>query len=212
MLFIPLFCQTEMQIQTHNFCLKGTINIPLKVLEEPKEQDQQLVIIFCQSTPILSKEDTMLSTGNKVQIIDIISKYLIELLNNTNNPVQAENGVVSKRTDLESLHQEADIIIIKKCTACVKDEVKCVKVICGDTDVFVLLTVYVFRQGCKLKVLMEAFDASRSLTDINETAQKHAEIVQSLIDAHAISCHDSVSMLHGIGMQIVIKHLKDQHL
>ena len=46
----------------------------------------------------------MLSTGNKVQVIDIISKYLIELLNNTNNPVQAENGVVSKRTDLKSLH------------------------------------------------------------------------------------------------------------
>ena len=75
----------------------------------------------------------MLSTGNKVQIIDIISKHLIEKLENTNYrstfvviffediPVQAENGVLSKRTDLKSLHQEADINIIKQCMACIKD-------------------------------------------------------------------------------------------
>ena len=75
----------------------------------------------------------MPSTGNKVQIIDIISKHLIEKLENTNYrstfvviffediPVQAENGVLSKRTDLKSLHQEADINIIKQCMACIKD-------------------------------------------------------------------------------------------
>ena len=75
----------------------------------------------------------MLSTGNKVQIIDIISKHLIEKLESTNYrskfvviffediPAQAENGVVSKRTDLKSLHQEADINIIKQCMACIKD-------------------------------------------------------------------------------------------
>ena len=44
--------------------------------------------------------------------------------------------------------------------ACVKDEANCVKVICDDANVFVLLTVYVFWQGCKSKVLIEAFDTS----------------------------------------------------
>ena len=34
--------------------------------------------VLSLSTPIPSKEDTMLSTGNKVQIIDIVSKYLIK--------------------------------------------------------------------------------------------------------------------------------------
>ena len=52
--------------------------------------------------------------------------------------------------------------------ACVKLEVNCVKVICDDTDVLVLLTVYVFRQSRKLKKLMEAFGTNRSLIDINE--------------------------------------------
>ena len=84
------------------------------------------------STPILSKEDATLSTP----------KYLIEMLQNTNSPVQAENWVVSKRADLKSLDEEADINIIKqRHVACVKDEVNCVSVICDDTDVYVLLTV-----------------------------------------------------------------------
>ena len=61
--------------------------------------------------------------------------------------------------------------------ACVKDEVHCVKVICDDTDVFVLLTVSVFWKGCKSKVLMEAFDTSKLLIGINETAKSHHSLI-----------------------------------
>ena len=71
------------------------------------------------------------------------------------NPVQIENGLNSKRTDLKSLHEEADINIIKQDISFVKDKVNCVKVICDDTDVFVLLTAYVFWQSYKSKVLMK---------------------------------------------------------
>ena len=117
-----------------------------------------------------------------------------------------------KTADLKSLHEEADINIIKQCLGCIKVEVNWVKVICDDTDVFVLLTVYVFWQGCKSKVLMEAFDTTRSVIDINETAKKHAKIVSSLIGAHALSGCDSVLKLYGIGKKTVIKHLKDQNL
>ena len=42
------------------------------------------VLLF--RTPVPSKEDTILSTGNKVQFIDIISKYLIGTLANTCYP------------------------------------------------------------------------------------------------------------------------------
>ena len=71
------------------------------------------------------------------------------------NPVQTENGLNSKRTDLKSLHEEADINIIKQGISFVKDKVNCVKVICDDTDMFVLLTAYVFWQSYKSKVLMK---------------------------------------------------------
>ena len=93
-----------------------------------------------------------------------------------------------------------------------KDEVNCVKTICDDTNLFVLLTVYVFQQGCESKVLMEAFDTSRSPIDINEASKKHTEIVPSLIRAHAVSSCDSVPKLYGIGNKTLIKHLKDQNL
>ena len=83
--------------------------------------------------------------------------------------------------------------------ACVKLEVNCMKVICDDTDVFVLLTVYVFRQSRKLKKLMEAFGTSRSLIDINETVKKHVEVLPSFIDARALSGCDSVPKLYDTG-------------
>ena len=160
--------------------------------------------VLSLSTPIPSKEDTILSTGNKVQIIDIISKYLIEKLENTNYrinfvvafstdiPVRVENGVVSKRTDPECLHEEAVINIIKQRMACVKDKV--------------------FWQGCKSKVLMDAFDTSQSLIDINEIAKKDPEIISSPITANALSGFKSLPKLYGIGKITVIKHLKDQNL
>lgn len=73
------------------------------------------------------------------------------------------------------MHEEADINLIKQCMTYVKDEVNCA--ICYNTDVFVLLIVYVFWQGCKSKVLMEAFDTNRSLIDTNKTDKKNAEIL-----------------------------------
>ena len=39
LLFITLFCHTELQTQTYTSCLTDTINTPSKVLKEIKEQD-----------------------------------------------------------------------------------------------------------------------------------------------------------------------------
>ena len=39
MLFITLFCHTELQTPTYTLCLTDTINTPSKVLKEIKEQD-----------------------------------------------------------------------------------------------------------------------------------------------------------------------------
>ena len=59
---------------------------------------------------------------------------------------------------------------------------------------------------------MEAFGTSRPLSDINETAKKHAEILPSLIDARTLSGCNFVSNLYGTGKNTVIKHLKNQNL
>ena len=95
---------------------------------------------------------------------------------------------------------------------CVKREENYAKVICDDNDVFVLLTVYVFQQGNKSKVLMKTFGTSRSLININDAAKKHTAILPSLTDVPARSGCDSVPKLYGTGKKTDIKHLKDQNL
>ena len=61
----------------YTFCLTGTINTLSKVLQANNH-------VLSLSASISWKEVTMLSTGNKEQIIDIISMYLINKLENTN--------------------------------------------------------------------------------------------------------------------------------
>ena len=102
-----------------------------------------------------SRSDTFYNVTKK-EVRNMKSGFIIEKFENTNYRikfvftfladihVRAEYGVVSKRTDPESLHEEAPIDIIKQCMECVKGEVNFVKVICDDTDVFFLLTAYMF--------------------------------------------------------------------
>ena len=62
-----------------------------------------------------------------------------------------------------------------------------------------LLTAYVLKYSIESPVLKEAFASNRSMVDINKTAKKNAEIVPSLIAAHAFSGCDSVAKMFSIG-------------
>ena len=144
----------------------------------------------------------MQSTGNKVPLINVISKYLIEKLENANyrNIFRRYSYLRRKRCCVQENRskkctQEADINIIKQQMVCVKLEVKCEKVICDNTDAFALLTVYVFWQGGKLKNPIKAFFTSQSLININETVTNYAKIPPSLIYASARSGCDYVPKL-----------------
>ena len=65
--------------------------------------------VLSLDTPLPTRENTMTSTRNKVQVIDIISQYIIEKLTGTNYqskfvvtfseeiPIQVQNGVASPR-------------------------------------------------------------------------------------------------------------------
>ena len=74
-----------------------------------------------------------------------------------------------------------------------------IKIICGHTDFFVLLTAYVLKYSIESLVLMEAFTSNRSMVDINETAKGSAEIVPSLIAVHALLGCDNVPKMFDIG-------------
>ena len=137
------------------------------------------------STPLPSKEVTLTSSANKIQLIDLISRYLIEKLEYVTfprrfivtfsdpMPIQVEGGIATPGDDLRRTHGEADINLIRLYLSCVEDEAECVKVLCDDADVFVLLTVYAFRYLVQSQILMESFNSNRTLIDINETGKKH---------------------------------------
>ena len=54
---------------------------------------------------------------------------------------------IRKRNDLKTSHEEADIIIIQQVLHAAKNGSKMIKVICDDTDVFILLLNFVDQEG-----------------------------------------------------------------
>ncbi|XP_066927982.1 uncharacterized protein [Clytia hemisphaerica] len=176
--------------------------------------------ILSLDSPLPTREIVMKSSKNKIQVIDIVSKYIIEMLTihrfskrfvvtcSEATPIQVENGVITTRDDLKSYHEEADVNIIKQAMKCAEEGQSPIKVICDDTDVFVLLASYVHKYSVEALVVMESFSDARALININQTAEKHADIMPSLIAAHALSGCDSVPKMLGIGKKKVKNALK----
>ena len=167
--------------------------------------------ILSIDAPLPTREVVMTSSRNKVQIIDIVSQYIVEMLSinrfkkkfvvtfSEPTPIQVEDGIITPRKDLESTHEEADVNMIMQCMKCAEEGKSPIKVICDDTNVFVLLTSYVHKHSIKSSVLMESFSDDRALININARATKHESIIPSLIPAHALSGCDSVPKMYGIG-------------
>ena len=97
------------------------------------------------------------------------------------------------RHDLETHHEEADIIV--------QQVLKCGSVISDDTDVFILLLHYYHKANLAIPITMESPSQGGVATDIKGTVKKHAKIVKELLPAHAISGCDTVGAYHGIGKQ-----------
>ena len=84
---------------------------------------------------------------------------------------------------------------------------KTINVICGDTDVFVLLAHYFAEDSLSVSLIMESTSRGRSSIDIGATVAKHSYIVPQMIAAHAVSGCDTVGCYHGIGKTKVVKAL-----
>ena len=115
-------------------------------------------------------------------------------------PVEIFKGVAIERMDFETTHEEADVIIPRQVVDAATQESKCIKVICDDTDVFILLIHY--NQQCSLTciVLMEGTTTSRMrvVVDIGATAKQHADIA-----AHPLTGCDTVAFMWGIGKAFI---------
>jgi hypothetical protein len=83
-----------------------------------------------------------------------------------------------------------------------------IKVICDDTDVFVLLIHFFNEKQLSCGVFMESPIAGRSVIDIGASAAQHKDIAHHLPAAHALTGCDTVSYMFGIGKLTALKVLK----
>ena len=80
------------------------------------------------------------------------------------------------------------------------------RVMCDDTDVFVLLVHY-YNSRCRCSnsapMSMSSPVKERAVTDIRATVESHNDIPDALLAIHGLSGADTVASFHGIGKATV---------
>ncbi len=117
---------------------------------------------------------------NKAWLVKLICHYLMDhVVSDTNrlvvtseNPVPNDicNGRNFVSDDLHTTHKEADIIIVQQMVNLSEHGCISIKVICDDTDVFVLLMYFYNEKRLSCIVAMESPIAGRSVIDIGASA------------------------------------------
>jgi len=177
------------------------------------------------STPLPPQQVVLNVSENKIQIIDIICQQLLQrvqhiqttgttschslvVTGSNTTPQEVSLGVLIQRGDLTTSHEEADVVMVQQAVALANQGINCMKVICDDTDVFVLLVHYYHHCKLTCQLLMEGTSSKRTVIDIGATAKQHVDIVPDILAAHVLSGCDTVPHLWGIGKSTVIKVLK----
>lgn len=172
------------------------------------------------STPLPAQKVCLSVTGNKSQLIDLFCQYLIEHKGELENyhklvitgpdpvPQQIWNGQVQTRADLQTTHEEADVIVTQQVSYLARSGKTNITVIADDTDIFVLLLHAYNEEKLNCGLVLSGTSPSRSSTDIKATAEKHIDILEDLLPAHVLSGCDTVSCIWGIGKSTAIKTLK----
>ena len=169
-------------------------------------------------TPLPAQKVILNVSYNKAQLIKLICQYLMDhevsdtnrLVVTSENPIPNEivNGRKFLRDDLRTTHEEADVIIVQQIVNLSQHGCRSIKVICDDTDVFVLLMYFNNEKCLSCIATMERPIAGGSVIDIGASAAQHKEIVKHLPAAHALTGCDTVSYIYGIGKVSALKVLK----
>ena len=174
---------------------------------------------FLLSTPLPCQQTALTSAKDKTQLIDIICQYLLDYFSQTfyskklvitgseESTREVCQDVVRKRDDLRTSHEEADVIMIQQVFHAAEHGGSLIKVVCDDTDVFVLLANFVEKHTLESTVLMEETHYDRKIININETITQHRSIIPSLLPMHSLSGCDTVPKHFNIGKTTGIKVL-----
>ena len=106
--------------------------------------------------------------------------------------MEVRSDALVQRFDLKTTHEGTVALADMGC--------KTIKVICDDTDVFVLLAHYFAEESLSVSLIMEYTRRSRSSNDIGATVAKHS-------GSTCVSGCDTVGCYHGIGKTKIVKAL-----
>ena len=102
--------------------------------------------------------------------------------------VQTEHGIETLWKDMKTTHEEADVIIPQQIHIAKQwEKVQNFKVICDETDMFVLLLYYYVTKKWTGDILLVSLEEEWSLISIKKTAEKHGFIAPCLPAMHAFT-------------------------
>ena len=166
-------------------------------------------------TPIPARAAVLTNSANKSQLNALINEQLLidkEFLRRVTHshklvvtgdnsvPTQVFKGREIPRLDLETSHEEADIIITHQAIHVAKHDTESqVHVVCDDTDVFALLIYYYSKEKLHSGLTMQSPIHGRACIDIKETTHKQAAIAPEVLALHALTGCDTVAATFGVG-------------
>ena len=163
----------------------------------------------------------MKATRIKVQLLNLITRAFLDhctsikcqntqiVTGKDSIPIQTEHGIEILQRDMETTHEVANVIIPQQVhIAKQSGSVQNFKIICDDTDVFVLLLYYSVAQKWTDDILSESLEEGQSLISTKKTTEKHRCIASCLPAIHALTGCNTVPKIFGIGKVFALKVLR----
>ena len=126
------------------------------------------------------------------------------LTSGLNLPQIAHHGDNTVIPEMQTSHEEADIIIVQQCFNALSKVCSSITIISDDADDFVLLVHYYDQTNCMKLVLMEETHGARNVIDIGQTVSKYSHLAATLPALHALTGCDSTSKIHEIGKKTAL--------
>ena len=151
------------------------------------------------NTPLPCRKAILKNSKNKSLLASILCGYP------TQNNVQHVN-----KLDCLVTHEEADITLCSYMLKAAASSAETVRIVCDDTDVFVLLVYWTWRKTIRKNIQMEKWDGV--VLDIHATVVKLGDKCGQRPGMHALSGCDTVSYPYGKGKKSALKVLMNNDI
>ena len=182
--------------------LSASTTLPAQKIVLNVTEKKQLIAIICSDLE-----------NDKVFHQKHTTRHKLVVTGQENKPVEISNGgIVIKRSDISTSHEEADNIIVQQAIMCSKEQDTGVNFVADDADVYAFLVHHYYTENLTKAMIMESPLQDRKSTDIKATVKQLEStiVISDLLAAHAVSGCDTVAPCFGVGKATVIRVLKSK--